>query len=85
MEEQLTRIADSFERIAVSLEMIHKHGLELYTNSGSFDVHIDVDDVPLSGMVVADLSSGVVDVRVEVKNEKTVHGCIPIPFVIEQS
>ena len=85
MEEQLTRIADSFERIAASLEMINKHGLELYSNSGCLQVHIDVDDMPLSGTVVCDLGTGVVDLSVEVKNAKTVHGCIPIPFVIEQS
>ena len=83
MEEQLTRIADSFERIAASLEMINKHGLELYSNSGCLEVHIDVDDVPLSGMVVTDLGTGVVDVSVQLRNAK--HKFQTVPFVIEQS
>jgi hypothetical protein len=83
MEEQLTRIADSFERIAASLEMIHKHNLELYTNSGCLEVHIDVDDVPLSGTVGADFGTGVVDLSVQLKNAK--HKFQTVPFVIEQS
>ena len=81
MEEQLTRIADSFERIAASLEMINKHGLELYSNSGCLQVHIDVDDVPLSGDVVVGI--GRVDLDVELKNGKI--GFETVPFIISQS
>jgi len=61
MEEQLTRIADSFERIAASLESINKHGLELYSNSGCLLVEINVDEMSLSGFV--EVPTGVVDLR----------------------
>ena len=81
MEEQLTRIADSFERIASTLEWIQREGLELYSKSGCFNVDIDVDDVPLSGDVVVGI--GRVDLEVELKNGKI--GFETVPFVIEQS
>ena len=57
MEEQLTRIADSFERIASTLEWIQREGLELYSKSGCFNVRIG--EMPLSGFV---------DLSVELKN-----------------
>lgn len=76
MEKQLRRIADSFESIAASLASINKHGLELYSNSGCLEVHIDVDEMPLSGNV---------DLSVELKNAKTVHSLTSIPFEILQS
>ena len=81
MEEQLTRIADSFESIAASLASINKHGLELYSNSGCLEVHIDVDKMPLSGMV--EVATGNVDLSVELKNGTI--GFQTVPFVIEQS
>jgi hypothetical protein len=81
MEEQLTRIADSFERIASTLEWIQRQGLELYSKSGCLQVHIDVDDVPLSGDVA--VCMGRVDLEVELKNGTI--GFETVPFVIEQS
>jgi len=83
MEEQLRRIADSFESIAASLASINKHGLELYSNSGCLEVHIDVDEMPLSGTV--EVATGNVDLSVELKNAKTFHSLTPIPFEILQS
>jgi division protein CdvB (Snf7/Vps24/ESCRT-III family) len=74
MEEQLTRIADSFERIASTLEWIQQEGIELYNKSGGLNIHIDVDDVPLSALD---------DFSVQLKNAK--HGFKTVPFEIEQS
>ena len=81
MEEQLTRIADSFERIASTLESIQREGLELYSNSGCLQVHIDVDNVPLSGTV--EVATGNVDLSVELNNGTI--GFQTVPFCISQS
>jgi hypothetical protein len=73
MEEQLTRIADAFERIAASLHWIQQEGLELYSKSGCLRLHID--DMPLPMDFPAHLS-------IELKNES--YGTKTIPFEISQ-
>ena len=73
MEEQLTRIADAFERIAASLHWIQQEGLELYSKSGCLRLHID--DMALPMDFPAHLS-------IELKNES--YGTKTIPFEISQ-
>jgi hypothetical protein len=78
MEEQLTRIADAFERIAASLHWIQQEGLELYSKSGCLRLHID--DMPLpDGPLPMDFP---VHLLIELKNES--YGTKTIPFEISQ-
>jgi hypothetical protein len=77
MEEQLTRIADAFERIAASLSAIHHEGLEIWSKPNS--LRLDINEMPLPDMPYPmEFPS---DLSIELRNAS--YGTKTIPFKIQ--
>ena len=77
MEEQLTRIADAFKRIAASLGEIQQEGLELWSKAGF--LRLDIDHMPLPDAAYPmEFPS---DLSIELRNAS--HGTKTIPFKVQ--
>jgi hypothetical protein len=77
MEEQLTRIADAFERIASTLNAMHHEGLELWSKAGH--LRLDIDQMPLQDAPYPmEFPS---DLSIELRNAS--HGTKTIPFKVQ--
>lgn len=79
MEEQLARIADAFERIANSFDLIQEEGLELWSQSGY--LRLNIQDIPLPDCYPP--VEFPTSFSIELKNESI--GTKTIPFEISQS
>lgn len=77
MEEQLARIADAFESIAKSLDLIQEDGLQLWSKSSC--LRLSIDDMPLADTPLFDFPTSL---SIELKNESC--GRKTFPFQISQ-
>jgi hypothetical protein len=77
MEEQLSRIADAFERIAASLNAIQQEGLELWSKAHC--LQLDINEMPLPDpSYPMEFPS---DLSIELRNESC--GTKTIPFKVQ--
>ena len=77
MEEQLTRIADAFERIASTLHAMHHEGFELWSKAGHLRLEIDEMPLPETPCPMEFPS----ELSVELKNHS--YGTKTIPFKVQ--